>query len=748
MTRIFGGIGTLIIVLSAYGCSSSTTATRETDESKPDTFAIPLDSLPAHPIFEPSPEFEEIPSVQNDSLVAVMLEQARLHYLSALGAQSKGDSVRTLVQFEEAIEILNELSYYPEIDNNQDFNDLSRTIIDEYELYIAKVDSLDPSTSIFALREKLNQITELSGLINGFSPKEIVTGTTVPLVVNSLVEANISYLMGRGRRHMERWLGLEGKYFPLMEKIFEEENVPRELLYLCMIESGVNPVARSWAKALGMWQFMKGTGKLYGLRSTYWYDERRDFVKSTYAAARHLRDLYDEFGDWHLSLSAYNAGAGRIYRGIRRSGGRDFWHMRKHLPRETRNYVPQYIAAAIIAINPERYGFNDVERQLPLEFDVVGIDHSLDFDLLAEYASTDVNTIRELNPELIQSYTPAAMTGYPLRIPKGSLTSFTERYAALPDDLKREWTFHSVRKGETIRSVASKYGISSAVLTQANSLNPKKRLPVGKELLIPVQKRSGGSVVAAVEYSEVEIPKRKVDRTKVEKVLADAQKTKRTRVEPGYEPIPPNKSKLTYKVKKGDTIGHIAEWYGVRAADIRNWNDRPYGQSLVTGTILSIWVSKNDVSQFADINSLTFDQKQARRKSQPIASGNGSNHSDGSTVHLVASGETLDKIARTHGVSVERIQRWNRLKTSRIEAGQELVIYPDAKDAESVPKKTTIADASPRNGKKSIVYIVKKGDTLWEIARAHTVEESEIKAWNSLKKNTIFAGQELIIHVN
>jgi len=685
--------------------------------------------------------------------ISEKMELARQHYLNALSSQETGDTTAALSEFEQSIQILNDLADDTDVESGKDYIDLSKSLAEDYEKLLVTSGKIDENTSVFALREILSQEVETIDTAKVTIPKVDVVGAGVPLPLNDQVEKNLAFFMGRGSHYIEKWLYLEGRYMPLMKRIFREEGVPEELVYLSMPESGLRTDAKSWVRAVGQWQFMKGTGSLYGLRVNWWYDERRDFEKATRAAARHLKDLYSEFGDWNLVLGAYNAGAGRIFRGIRRSGSTDYWTMRKHLPRQTRNYVSQFIAVVRIAKDPEKYGFKGLVRADSLAFEYVEVNDCVDLKVLARSAGTTADTLRDLNPELLQWCTPPGVKGYRLRVPPGRKEMFAANYAAIPDDQKRDWAIHTVRKGETLSSIASRYGLSIAFLQEVNKFKNIRKLSIGTIIAIPLPKE----VAAKQDKMQFDYNKeiRKISFNRAKKLAQKDPSGKRSKAAVKQTA---GKERLAYRVKRGDTLGHIAEWYGVRASDIRNWNDIAYGDPIRAGQELTIWVTQEKVATLRNFDLMSFSEKESMRSGDAIDLAQGSRlkgkgvvpaPSQSWTQHEVIEGESLDKIARQYGTTVEDLKNWNQLTGNRIRVGQKLEIYnlPERR-VNLIPAPAT-NKAAPEPLKEQtpgeIVHKVKKGETVFEIARSYSVQPSVLMAYNNLRTSKLRVGQILRI---
>jgi membrane-bound lytic murein transglycosylase D len=306
------------------------------------------------------------------------------------------------------------------------------------------------------------------------------------VIENPRVRYFINQFSKSGRNDLERALARSGKYMPMIAQVLHEEGVPEELAYLALIESGFVTHSSSSSGAVGLWQFVSGTARRYGLKIDSWVDERRDPAKSTRAAAAYLKDLHNYFGRWYLAIAAYNAGQGAIEKAMQSSGATDFWTLstKAKLNEETRNFVPKFVAASLIASDPQKYGFIDLVYEPPMDYEEMEVQGSLRLVSLAEMAGTDPETIRELNPELLRSRTPPEESVFRVKLPAGHATIFAQTYQER-ETRQAQFVTHEVKKGETLFAIARRYGQHVRALMELNGLaNPTLR--VGQLLKIIV----------------------------------------------------------------------------------------------------------------------------------------------------------------------------------------------------------------------------------------------------------------------
>lgn len=467
-----------------------------------------------------------------------------------------------------------------------------------------------------------------------------------PVVVNRQVEFYLNLFQGRQRKYFRRWLARSTRYLPLIRRELQQAGLPADLAYLAMIESGFNPSAYSRAHAAGLWQFIRGTGRNYGLRIDSWVDERREPEKATRAAVAYLSSLYNEFNDWYLAVAAYNAGEGKIRRAIKRYRTRDFWQLARHryLRLETKRYVPKLIAAIMIARNPEKYGFTDVDYQEPVRYELVKVPPRTDLAAVAVAAGTSVKEIRHLNNELRKNLTPPRMDGYQLKIPHGSAQLVAKNMSRLHPVITTGYKTHTVRRNETLTRICRLYGLNKTTLLKANNLH-SSRLRKGQRLRIPYR------TTKYILLREGETPDTRFARAGRDGRL------------------------ILHRIRRGETLSRISKQYNVPVHIIMQWNNITDVRRIRAGEQLALYLddggARGGSLQTARADDPALPVLNATKKYRP-AGQTGSRTRV--TWYRVRTGDSLWTIARKFRVSARDIRRWNNLRNNMIHPGKKLVI--------------------------------------------------------------------------
>lgn len=480
---------------------------------------------------------------------------------------------------------------------------------------------------------------------------------TIPTEVNPLVEKWIAYFQGRGRHHMERYLGRSTRYEKLMKKVLRDNGLPEDLFYIALIESGFSSQATSHAAAVGYWQFIRGTGKRYGLEINAFVDERRDPVFATQAAAEYFKGLYSVFGSWYLAMASYNVGENRVKREVMNHYTRDFWELarKKRLPKETINYIPKFIAAKMIGKDPAKYGFADVDYMPPIEFDHITVNKATNLRQMADKLNLNYEDFKALNPKFKGEIAPMAKDQLTIRIPPGmneaalvaAKESAVENVQFIADS--GDTQTYKIRGGETLHTIARKFRTSVAYLRDLNDIPRGKRLRVGMRIQVPDR-----------------TPLK--DRSKVAKKSENTTKTKSVAsVEAAQE------GGRVYIVQSGDSLTTIAKKYSVSVTELRKLNNIKRGHALKVGVKLRLpgddetSTGKEEAKNKSSVDSGSARQVASAKKVAVKKS----------KVHVVRRGENLENIAQKYNVSADLISNKNKIKNpSKLLVGARLLIPP------------------------------------------------------------------------
>jgi membrane-bound lytic murein transglycosylase D len=585
-------------------------------------------------------------STSNSDPVADLIARAEKEYQAGLANHQAGKTEEAKQNFDNALNAL--------LSSNLDIRSDER-LQEEFDRVVAGVNQLYPggpgADTEAQQKSEPAPIDETNGLtpapdagVKAKAQAEIKnTNSDLPLMMTDQVAGYITYFSGRGRGGFERAFSRSGRYHDMIVATLKDEGVPQDLIYLAQAESGFHPLAVSRVGARGIWQFMASRARGYGLSHNMWVDDRQDPEKSTRAAAHHLKDLYNQFGDWYLAMAAYNSGPGTVQAAVKRTGYADFWELyrRNVLPKETRNYVPIILAVTIMAKNPSQYGLDEVVMEHPSDYDTVTINYPVDLRLVAECVGSTSGELQDLNPSLLRLTTPR-VGKFELRLPAGTEDEYQTAIASIPPDMRLWWRYATVHPGDTLASLARNYHTTAKSIATANHLEDTE-LETNANLVIPVA--------------------------------------------PGKHPLNDNATyarRITrYKVHAGDTVESVADNFGVSPQMLRRWNGL-HGDSLRGRRVLALHLPISPSSHDAEEASSRTKSKRPKTTEtatvKPPATKSAllehvPTEQAAVVHHKVKSGETLYSIANAYRTTVATLKRDNR-NVAVIRPGMILIVEP------------------------------------------------------------------------
>ena len=629
--------------------------------------------------------------------MAALREEAEGHFASGEEAYRRGEYATADDRFQRALDVYLDADV-PGVQREElqtAFNDLVNRIhalgIEELIPSSDELVDLDDEELPSPSAEDLEKLRERLAVEPPELPKFSIDVPS-PLE-NDRVAWALTYLTGDRKEVIEEGLSRATAYMPMIEATFDEVGVPRELAWSALIESLFKTGAYSRAAAVGMWQFVSGTARLYGMEVSANLDERRDPIVSTRTAAIYLKDLYAEFGDWPLVLAAYNAGKGRIGRAMERTGADDFWTLseRRAIPRETRDHVPKIYAAILLATDPEYYGLN-VVQQPPYVYDESIMEAVTDLRLVADLAGVSFEEIRELNPH-IMAWVPK---DYPVRIPAGAKSAFETALADVPPGERIEFLTHVVVRGDTLSNIAAQYVTRQRSIIEVNNLRNPNRLSIGQRLIIPVG------------------PETRPYRSQPVGSFDTGERT-------------------TYRVQRGDSLYGIAQSFQTTVPNLMRWNDLASNRIYPGDSLIVYYGVRGDMATPPRVSAPAATTATASSGSAASA---GAAAERG--LYTVRRGDSLYEIAQRFDVSVDQLKSWNNRGSNTIHPGDRLVVY-SSQFADS-----SAAPAAARTTTQN--YTVRRGDSPYEIAQRFGVDLNSLLAANGLnQRSAIYPGDELLI---